>query len=187
VSLLDLVGTCVIFDMRCRAKSNQESPLLRLPPEIRNKIWGYTLGHNIFRSILIRLGKRKFKYEWMSRPDEPHIGLPLLATCRQIYSEAAIMPFNLNTFVADTLNGERNMLRAFKVFNAHQRKQITSIRLVYKSYDLLGSDALNDFNVYQLEGYRAQLKRLHSKLNTMEFVILSGEVEYLSEEGVAHI
>jgi hypothetical protein len=93
----------------------------------------------------------------------------------------------LNTFVADTLNGERNMLRAFKVFNAHQRKQITSIRLVYKSYDLLGSDALNDFNVYQLEGYRAQLKRLHSKLNTMEFVILSGEVEYLSEEGVAHI
>ncbi|KAJ4992160.1 hypothetical protein SVAN01_02481 [Stagonosporopsis vannaccii] len=30
-------------------KNNQKSPLLRLPPEIRQCIWEYTLGHSVFR------------------------------------------------------------------------------------------------------------------------------------------
>ena len=112
MTLLDLVGIRVVFDLRCRAKSNQGSLLLRLPPEIRNKIWEYALGHNIFKPVRIRLRERKFKKAWASRLNEPPIGLALLATCRQIYSEAAFMLFNLSTFAAR----ERDMMRSFKMF-----------------------------------------------------------------------
>jgi hypothetical protein len=154
--------------MRCRAKSNQGSPLLRLPPEIRNKIWEYTLGHNIFKPVRVRVSIQKFKSKWISRPDEPQIGLALLATCRQIYSEAAFMPFNLNTFAADTFSRESNFVKAFKAFKVHQRRQITSIRpSACTDYACLGLDGLEKWDEYHLERYRAQFKRLLPKLNTI--------------------
>lgn len=76
-----------------RVKQNQNSPLLRLPPEIRNRIWEYTLGHNTFRVIRARGRKALFTLA----PDEPGINVAILRGCRQIYSETALMPFQLNT------------------------------------------------------------------------------------------
>jgi hypothetical protein len=68
-------------------KHHPESPLLRMPAEIRNKIFRYALGG---RTLVIH------------RPDmitnREKNSLALLATCRQLYAETALVPFCANIF-----------------------------------------------------------------------------------------
>ncbi|KAG9188716.1 hypothetical protein G6011_07421 [Alternaria panax] len=78
-------------------RNQQASPLLRLPGEIRNAIYEYALGgHHIYlnehypklRSILIR----SVDGEQVSK----HHLFALGNTCRQTYSESAVMLLSLN-------------------------------------------------------------------------------------------
>ena len=81
-------------------KSNSDSPLLRLPAEIRNCIWEYALGGNI-RDLTIFRRDRKCYTEWliaMSRASFPQHSHALLSTCRQIYAETALLTFSTNEF-----------------------------------------------------------------------------------------
>ncbi|KAF2833358.1 hypothetical protein CC86DRAFT_399985 [Ophiobolus disseminans] len=76
-------------------KNAQDSPLLGLPPEIRNMIWKYVLG------------RQKIKLSATRYPDTYYLASPargtaliwfdLLCVCRQIYAEAALLPRALNT------------------------------------------------------------------------------------------
>lgn len=101
-----------------RVKSNQMSPLLRLPPEIRNKIWQYVLGGKLIR-VEDQKGSRYAKFS--SSPSEPDNAMALLRTCRQVYAEAALMPLLLNTFSFDYIT-------VVKKLKLRQRKHIASIR-----------------------------------------------------------
>lgn len=101
-----------------RVKQNQNSPLLRLPPEIRNRIWEYTLGHNTFRFGRTRGRKARS----ILAPDEPGINVAILRGCRQIYSETALMPIQLNTLAFLRIRDVVGRLRR------HQQKQVTTIR-----------------------------------------------------------
>lgn len=78
-----------------RAQQNQrDSPLLRLPAEIRNIIFAYALGGHVFDTLRIiahHYGTAVAKEQKLS---------PLLAVCRQIYSETALLLYSLNTFSA---------------------------------------------------------------------------------------
>ncbi|XPS70397.1 beta transducin [Ascochyta lentis] len=67
-------------------KRNQEnSPLLGLPPELRNMVYKYVLGGNTY---LVGLdGSFPAKFE-----------LALLVVCRQITAEAHLLPYAYNTF-----------------------------------------------------------------------------------------
>jgi hypothetical protein len=70
-----------------------ESPLLQLPPEIRNRIWKFALAGNIIRPTWSDGGKSivdNFYYNERSGLYDPlpH-RLSLLRVCRQIYQEAA--------------------------------------------------------------------------------------------------
>ena len=173
--------------MRCRVKSNQESPLLRLPPEIRNKIWEYTLGHNILKPIRVRLGWRSYKHRWISRRNESQINLSLLATCRQIYSEGALMPFVFNTFATETWYRDQvNLARSFTMFKVHQRMLITSILLRYCSYASLEWD---DRDEIHLRNCGSQLGRWLPNLNTIEFAVASARFadSLRSTATIAHI
>jgi hypothetical protein len=92
-----------------------ESPLLRLPPEIRNRIWSYILS---IRQITLKECPDDWRddldvddyeceeeyevayYElkeicWASAAYPP--GLETLLICRQTYAEASLLPFTLNT------------------------------------------------------------------------------------------
>ncbi|KAF2468273.1 uncharacterized protein BDR25DRAFT_316388 [Lindgomyces ingoldianus] len=103
-------------DINYITKENSlKSPLLRMPPEIRNKIFGYVLGGH---DIKIQVEKNKYILEtrqwshdiWhVARPlDSPQNCDPspysvkpnfqLLRVCRQIYNEAAVLPYKLNNF-----------------------------------------------------------------------------------------
>ncbi|KAF2789250.1 hypothetical protein K505DRAFT_341422 [Melanomma pulvis-pyrius CBS 109.77] len=64
-------------------KNSTNSPLLRLPAELRNKIYRYALGD--MRIVIGSTGKSDIT-----------IGLP--GTCRQIYAETGTMVYQLNVF-----------------------------------------------------------------------------------------
>ncbi|KAJ8110971.1 hypothetical protein OPT61_g6313 [Boeremia exigua] len=85
---------------RMSFKSNSESPLLRLPPEIRNNIWEYVLGGKILDVVFLSSRKGRYLEEKtaispLSLPESSHA---LLQVCRQLYKETALLPFSTNSF-----------------------------------------------------------------------------------------
>jgi hypothetical protein len=64
------------------------SPLLRLPPEIRNMI--YTLILDVNTVMVAHAGLVRSRLE---------TSLTFLRVCRQMHAEAALLPYALNTFV----------------------------------------------------------------------------------------
>ena len=102
--------------------NSYRSPFLRLPPEIRNRIYelvfgghrlwiGYTphrheytyinkerhqthSGGGLYHRMYARDDKSKNRPHW--KPGSLNLGL--LRVCRQIYGEAALLPYTLNRF-----------------------------------------------------------------------------------------
>ena len=87
-----------------------ESPLLRLPGELRNKVWEFAMGGQYVKvppcgeakggavTPRSRLRPRASKYKNDKLPSAFH----LPEVCRQIYSETATLAYRLNTFIADS-------------------------------------------------------------------------------------
>jgi len=69
-------------------RNTAESPLLRLPGEIRNHIYEHVLGQRTYA-----LWVYSFKATY-THPND----LALLRVCRKVYDEAKLLPFSLNTF-----------------------------------------------------------------------------------------
>ena len=92
------------------------SPLLRLPPEIRNMI--YTLIIDVVTVVFTkaRLGRGRHPIQ---------DGLALLRVCRQIHAEAALLPYAFNTFV---FWGTTLSLKTF--LDGRNKEQIAAMRKV---------------------------------------------------------
>ncbi|OCL10800.1 hypothetical protein AOQ84DRAFT_336894 [Glonium stellatum] len=94
-----MTTTSQVFIAICRSERNaQESPLLKLPGELRNKIWNYVLGD---RTLHIEHTAANDLTAEGERPrDLTNRGLSLccLRVCRQIYTEARHLPYSSNTF-----------------------------------------------------------------------------------------
>lgn len=87
-----------------------ESPLLRLPAEIRNKIWQFTLGYHrimIYYQFanIYGIGRRAIQLAHSVYAGDPTTegsivqpGFALPIVCRQTYVEAFAMVYSLNTF-----------------------------------------------------------------------------------------
>ncbi|KAH6849564.1 hypothetical protein B0T12DRAFT_486270 [Alternaria alternata] len=91
------------------------SPLLRLPPEIRNMIYTLILDVNtvmVAHAGLVR--SRRFE-----------ISVTLLRVCRQIHAEAALLPYAFNTFV---FWGTTLSLKTF--LDGRNKEQIAAMRKV---------------------------------------------------------
>lgn len=104
-------------------RNQRESPFLRLPAEVRNKIYDAALGGRTykFKDAIYR------DHATLETNGERHV-LGLLLVCHQIYSEASLLPYSLNTF------SFREFELSFKPFLDHRRlahfRAITSIELV---------------------------------------------------------
>ena len=75
-------------------RNQTDSPLLNLPPELRNMIYSYTLSIGTW-TIAPRA------YAWINDDDldtEAIKTLSLLSACRQIYHDTFLLPFILNAF-----------------------------------------------------------------------------------------
>jgi hypothetical protein len=95
-----------------------ESPLLRLPGELRNAIYEYALGGRQWDIDCWRKARVREKF-----------ALSVLQTCRQMHSEASTVPWSSNTFSFEHLDDIRRM--AFGMAQK-RRAAITSFRLVSK-------------------------------------------------------
>jgi len=103
------------------SQSQSQSPLFRLPRNIRQRIYEHVLGNSNVHVISTHGGQRlshkrckcatcpgfaffiergKWKREWMCEDFRLEIGslTPLLQTCRKIYSEAVGLMYRSNTF-----------------------------------------------------------------------------------------
>ncbi|KAF2030023.1 hypothetical protein EK21DRAFT_33876, partial [Setomelanomma holmii] len=96
-------------------RRNQKSRLLRLPAEIRTRIWQFVLGGNVLRPNVYDSTK------FVPQATNQKLGLNLLRTCRQIYAESALMPHTQNTFFITIYGGYK---RFFKNFRTYQLAQI---------------------------------------------------------------
>ncbi|KAH7069301.1 hypothetical protein FB567DRAFT_614836 [Paraphoma chrysanthemicola] len=115
------------------AKDNSvNSPLLRLPPELRNKIWAYTLGDtriHIRKQYPVQRTKstRAYGLVHSRRASRP---LSLLRVSRQVYSDTALLSYHLTTFIF----GNYNNLRAFQL--ALKQPQLAAVEVVVISIPL---------------------------------------------------
>jgi hypothetical protein len=103
-------------------KRNQNSPLLCLPPEIRNRIWEFALCGNDIRQV--NCGRRSNVF--LPKPSERLNTFALLRVCRQIYAETALLPFSGNTF---SVVACRKMGNPAKAFKKYQCSQITHLQV----------------------------------------------------------
>ncbi|KAI4701586.1 hypothetical protein J4E81_003326 [Alternaria sp. BMP 2799] len=76
---------------------NQEnSPLLQLPAELRNRIYKFVLHDH--RPVYVDIPALSDEFGNFGPRDNTRGKQALLCTCRQVYSEASMMYFALNTF-----------------------------------------------------------------------------------------
>ncbi|KAF2036020.1 hypothetical protein EK21DRAFT_106853 [Setomelanomma holmii] len=94
-------------------RNARKSPLLQLPAEVKNEIYGYVIGG---RDINLA------GYRTVHHPD-----IALLVVCRQIYQDTRLLPFALNHGTVTNLLGLKvDCLFLFKDF---QRLSIRHVRL----------------------------------------------------------
>ncbi|KAH7076567.1 hypothetical protein BKA63DRAFT_382676, partial [Paraphoma chrysanthemicola] len=99
---------------------------LHLPPEIRNLIYSYVLGGRT-----ITLGRCSCTAFWGEKPRQ--LGSPvfhdtaLLSTCRQIHTEAHMLPFQLNRFSLNRMCELSS--HSFRRFTSAQLRAITHVRI----------------------------------------------------------
>lgn len=86
----DGLTSCNSMDRNARA-----SPLLRLPAELRNRVYEYVLYKGTYWFNRERATTSKRPIEIVPRIANR---LSLLRVCRQTYAETALLPFSLNTF-----------------------------------------------------------------------------------------
>ncbi|KAF9732882.1 hypothetical protein PMIN07_007212 [Paraphaeosphaeria minitans] len=129
-------------------RNSTESPLLRLPGEIRNMIYGYVTGHyNIYhtsdgRLMVGPIDPWDWRHAFVEFPSVPSL-LTLTLVCRQTYIESRMHVFANNTF--DTKNFFYFRRRVEKL-STEQKHAISTITL---AFDCLGKVGLN---VYHLTG-----------------------------------
>jgi hypothetical protein len=80
---------------RRSALNKFNSPLLRLPGELRNRIYAYIFDKQDYIFTLYNVGEYDARFHPISYRK---YNLSLLATSRQIYTETALLPYKLGRF-----------------------------------------------------------------------------------------
>ncbi|KAF1959409.1 hypothetical protein CC80DRAFT_326837 [Byssothecium circinans] len=103
--------------LQIAARNQRESPLLRLPAELRNEIYVYVLHSGYYHMSNIRCQRK---------PTQPPKALALLCTSRQIHAEAILLPISQGTLAFNSLND----VQLLRHWPRKQKAAITSIELV---------------------------------------------------------
>ncbi|KAI8939991.1 hypothetical protein NX059_003714 [Plenodomus lindquistii] len=156
-------------------RNQTTSPLLRLPAELRNRIYGYVYTE---KSIMILRDTKSGRTSWYTdvSTEEYHAQyrksirypfsslLASTAICRQIYAEANMLPFRLNTISVIRMEPIAYMLRKW---SRKHREAIGGLRLglqfsVAEDIDLLHEfKCLKAFGVQEFKANRMFWEQLH--------------------------
>ncbi|KAH4026227.1 hypothetical protein HBI24_158760 [Parastagonospora nodorum] len=157
-----------IFD-----RNQEESPLLRLPAELRNQIWEYVFTGSEFWVKRFR----SFFESHMCCPPHPTMGV--LYTCRQMYQETALLPAQLSVFaigLPERSIEELNDL-SYKVPHPFQmvtdrmtEQQVGAVRVVYINLQ----NHLDEFFVCEIELLKEQSKGSSNRFDVFPLARLTG-------------
>ena len=91
--------------LKSARRNARDSPLLRLPAEIRASIWKHALEYPV---VKVRPSSKRHR-------KSVRVNFGLLRICRQVYSETARLPHTLNTFSFSTHDDVTNFARRKKL------------------------------------------------------------------------
>lgn len=148
---------------RIRTVQNQQtSPLLRLPAELRNQIFGLAFG-----CFLVPVGKYKYSSKLFCAQVPKNTAsatlielLEATACCRQVHAETALLPFKNNDI---SLGGmDQACVRTFvTALTPAQKEAVTSVHLTMDGWGQKQERSLS----YVLE--LSNLRRLKTTIFTM--------------------
>ena len=154
----------------CRPRTQLQSPLLRLPPELRTKIYQYALVSDQPLDL--------WPHKW-TKPDEnpkpvatllkirhqesleyvrKEMSTGLLGTCRQIFNEAAMFFWGDNRFRFSGRSGWQGLLRFFLTIGPEARSRIRRVDVhapIYMRWPVKDSDGKD------LNGRSKNFPKLH--------------------------
>jgi hypothetical protein len=104
-------------------RTQQDSPLLRLPAELRNTIYTYVLQGQIW------VAPRRLSF--MAGPSPPPNYMALLHVCREMHADTRFLPFSLGLFNFGNIDIDSAANAA--MFNAAQFGAIRSLAFTYTS------------------------------------------------------
>ena len=164
-------------------RNQKSSPFLRLPPELRNKIYEYAIGGHV---IKLFESTKKPHYNMLSQADGHYTALAnpavLSKTCRQLHRETALLPYSLNTFHGRT----RRIHKFLKGLTMAQREQIKSLEIFFVRTDLFrGSGNCLYFRPGALKNHACWIRSMVS-LESLEYSFAEAN-ETIVEEIVATI
>jgi len=107
-------------------QNREQCVLLRLPPELRNAVYQYVFQEDDIE-ICAPIGENTNSD---SHTHYPRQNLQLLGTCRQIYTEARLLPFASNTFKG----GHWALRRITRLLSRDQADAISTVYIVIDDY-----------------------------------------------------
>ncbi|KAL2057331.1 hypothetical protein ABVK25_002384 [Lepraria finkii] len=116
-----------------RPRSQLQSPLLSLPPEIRNKIYRYALPASPLKT------RHQESLEYVRK----EMATGLLGTCRQVYNEARMFFWGDNHFKFTGRSGWQGLLRFFLTIGPEARARIHRVDVhapIYMRWPVKDSD-----------------------------------------------
>ncbi|KAH5409324.1 hypothetical protein HBI46_172450 [Parastagonospora nodorum] len=127
-------GMAVTAQDKITLRNAEQSPLLRLPAELRTKIYQYTLGGleiTLTRSIIAQRLCLNSRERAANDERHPFYKLPspsaTLLSCRQVNSEAKLLLFSSNHFSIESFEPFMEFLDAL---SPAQRNAIGTVRIV---------------------------------------------------------
>lgn len=141
-------------------RENQASSLQRLPTELRDRIWRYVLGGQIF---IVRW-QYGIRAHLAPATADPRNGVALLRTCRQIYSETASYPLGLGAIASSSPAAIQSAARRLK---SYQRKQLRALRLVFAAVN----QSTTAWNYYRPRVPNWDPRRVFSSITRIDIII----------------
>jgi hypothetical protein len=124
--MLQIVRAAQLLTMHSSALNQTNSPLLRLPAELRNRVYEYVFG-----DVRLILGNRPGA-RIMTNTGHDANALALATTSRQLYVETKLMPFVLGHLLAYSVG---YLMSGIKKLGPEQRQAIRNIEFAYYDSD----------------------------------------------------
>jgi len=149
----------------CRSQRNQvQSPLLRLPSELRNIIYRY-----VFQgcSIWVTKNHQDLLYGLRLWCIHDLDIVSLLLTCRQVHAEAAILPYR---FLVFEFHGGAAIIEKFlSARSPAQLEAIQTIRVSIEHYSFQSSSATEDYKRFDFVRSLPRLQHITNDLRSYQF------------------